>query len=83
LPCSFKSFSSRKFEELSKALKDTNKDNLSINELITDIISEEACIKASDLEANRISSKYKTKQKNSKHYTYCNKQEHLESQCYI
>jgi len=82
LPCSFKFFSSRKFEELSKALKDINKDNLNINKLIPDIISEEARIKASDLEANKISSKYKTKQKNSKHCTYCNKDKYLESQCY-
>jgi hypothetical protein len=84
LPSSFKSFSSRKFEDLSKALKDPNlTSRLDINELILDIISKESRIKASDLEANKISSKYKTKYKNSKYYTYCNKQGHLESQYYI
>jgi hypothetical protein len=84
LPSSFESFNSRKFEELSKTLKDPNlASNLNIDEFISDIISEESRIKASDLEANKISSKYKTKYKNSKHYTYCNKQGHLESQCYI
>ncbi|CAM6005883.1 unnamed protein product, partial [Sphagnum balticum] len=83
LPSSFESFSSRKFEELSKTLKDPNKANtLNVNELISDIISEEARIKASDLEANKISSKYKTKQRNNKHCTYCNKEGHLENQCF-
>jgi len=83
LPSSFESFSSRKFEELSKTLKDPNlSSNLNIDEFISDIISEESRIKASDLEANRISSKYKTKQKNSKYCTYCNKEGHLENQCY-
>ncbi len=80
LPSSFESFSSRKFEDLSKVLKDPNlTSRLDINELILDIISEESRIKASDLEANKISSKYKTKHKNSKYCTYCNKQGHLES----
>jgi hypothetical protein len=55
---------------------------LSINEFISDIISEESRIKASDLEANKISSKYKTRQKNSKYYTYYNKKGHLENQYY-
>jgi hypothetical protein len=62
LPSSFESFSSRKFKELSKILKDPNlASNLNINEFISDIISEESRIKASDLEANKISSKYKTR----------------------
>ncbi len=62
LPSSFKSFSSRKFEELSKTLKDPNlASNLNIDKFILNIISKESRIKASDLEANRISSKYKTK----------------------
>jgi hypothetical protein len=83
LPSSFESFSSRKFKELSKTLKDPNlASNLNIDKFISDIISKESRIKASDLEANRISSKYKTKQKNSKHCTYCNKEGHLENQCY-
>jgi hypothetical protein len=83
LPSSFESFSSRKFEELSKILKDPKKANtLSINELISDIISEEARIIASDLEANKISPEYKTKHKNSRYCTYCNKEGHLENQCY-
>ncbi len=83
LPSSFKSFSNRKFKELSKTLKDPNlASNLNIDEFISDIISEESRIKASNLEANRISSKYKTKQKNSKYYTYYNKEGHLENQYY-
>ncbi len=83
LPSSFESFSSRKFEELSKILKDPNlASNLNINEFISDIISEESRIKASDLEANKISSKYKTRQKNSKYYTYYNKKGYLENQYY-
>jgi hypothetical protein len=83
LPSSFESFSNRKFKELSKILKDPNlASNLNINKFISDIISKESRIKASNLEANRISSKYKTKQKNSKHYTYCNKEGYLENQCY-
>ncbi len=80
LPSSFKSFSNRKFKELSKTLKDPNlASNLNIDEFISNIISEESRIKASNLEANRISSKYKTKQKNSKYYTYYNKEGHLEN----
>ncbi len=83
LPSSFKSFSSRKFKELSKILKDPNlASNLNINEFISNIISEESRIKASNLEANKISSKYKTRQKNSKYYTYCNKKGYLENQYY-
>jgi hypothetical protein len=80
LPSSFESFSNRKYKELSKTLKDPYlASNLNIDEFILDIISKESRIKASDLEANKISSKYKTKYKNSKHYTYYNKQGHLES----
>jgi hypothetical protein len=83
LPSSFESFSSRKFEDLSKTLKDPNlASNLSIKELISDIISEEARIIARDLEANKISPEYKTKHKNSRYCTYCNKEGHLENQCY-
>jgi hypothetical protein len=60
LPSSFKSFSSRKFKELSKTLKDPNlASNLNIDKFILDIISKESCYKASDLEGNKISSKYK------------------------
>jgi hypothetical protein len=71
LPSSFESFSSRKFKELSKTLKDSNlASNLNIDEFILDIISKESRIKASDLEANKISSKYKTKHKNSKLWSY-------------
>ncbi len=83
LPSSFKSFSSRKYKELSKTLKDPYlSSNLNINEFILDIISEESRIKTINLEANKTSSRYKTKQKNSKHYTYYNKKGYLENQCY-
>ncbi len=46
---SFKSFSSRKFKELSKTLKDPNlASNLNIDKFILDIISKESRIKASN-----------------------------------
>jgi hypothetical protein len=72
LPSSFDSFSSRKYEELAKDIK-----NIDISKLISDLISEESRMNASlDLSAN------KAKSNKGSYCTYCKHKGHVESRCY-
>jgi hypothetical protein len=72
LPSSFDSLISRKYEELAKDIN-----NININKLISDLISEEARF-SGDLEANRASNQPK-----GSYCTHCNKKNHIESRCFI
>jgi len=80
LPNTFDSFISRKYEELAKTLE--SKAYIDLNKLIADIISEEARIKACDLELNKTTTKFKSSQANIKYCKHCNRKGHLENQCY-
>ena len=72
LPSFFDSFSSRKYEELAKDIRD-----IDISKLISDLISEESRINSNiDLEANKANS-----DKNS-FCKHCKKKGYIESSCY-
>ena len=73
LPSSFDSFNSCKYEELAADLS-----KIDISKLITDLISEEARMNASQsLEANRAARANK-----DSFCSHCKKKGHLESRCY-
>ena len=73
LPSSFNNYSSRKYKELIKDLKDIN-----ILKLITDLISEEGRFNSNiNLEAN------KTSFNNQSYYKFYNKKGHIEDKCFI
>ena len=77
MPSSFDAFSSRKYEKISSDLK-----NIDINDLINDLISEEARIGANaDLNANKA---FKGgKGGNKKHCNKCKVTGHLTSTCWV
>ena len=75
LPSSFDSFISRKYEELAK-----NINNINVNTLISELISEEArmlAINNNSLEANKA-----YKGRNRSYCTYCNKSGHIVDKCF-
>ena len=74
LPSSFDSLASRKYEDIS-----SNLNNINISKLISELISEEACMNSNNLEANKVYNKSNT----IPYCKHCNKRGHLESKCYI
>ena len=74
LPSSYDNYASRKYEELIN-----NLNNININKLIIDLISEEGRINSNiNLEANKTS--FNNKQSYCKH---CNKKGHIADKCFI
>ncbi|TVY41214.1 hypothetical protein LCER1_G009011 [Lachnellula cervina] len=71
LSSSFDAFSSRKYKEVTKNIK-----NIDITKLISDIISEEARLKS-----NTISSANKTTSNKIPLYRHCGKRGHIEPKC--
>jgi hypothetical protein len=90
LPSSYDPLISRKYEEISKSISD--KEDIDLNKLITDLISEEARMqsfikddKAYITRSNQVSNRANNSRPNKanrKHCKYCNKLGHLEQQCF-
>ncbi|TVY12516.1 Retrovirus-related Pol polyprotein from transposon TNT 1-94, partial [Lachnellula arida] len=71
LSSSFDAFSSRKYEEVTKNIKD-----IDITKLISDIISEEARLKSDTSSANRTTS-------NKPYCRHCRREGHIDTKCWI
>jgi gag-polypeptide of LTR copia-type len=79
LPSSFDAFSSRKYEELGRDLK-----NIDINKLVSELIAEEARMKAylNEDKANSIAKNSRNNRKTTKFCKFCKKSGHIEESCF-